>query len=117
MLGWIARRGRGTDSAYSAGVVEVTEVFTGFGEKAVRAETVADRAAAEALAYLDNDVPVGPHLCDQLILLLALAGARHFYAGPPTPHAQTQLAVIHAFLGNVVQARAVDDRRWRFWAG
>ncbi len=94
----------------------VTEVFTGFGEKGVPAETVADRAADEALAYLANNVPVGPHLCDQLILLLALARAGSFHTCPPTPHAHTQLSVIGAFLGNVVRGQEVSGGRWRFSA-
>jgi RNA 3'-terminal phosphate cyclase (ATP) len=76
----------------------VTEVFTGFGEKAVRAETVADRAADEVLAYLASDVPVGIHLADQLVLLLALAGAGSFRTLAPSQHTKTQFEVIKRFL-------------------
>jgi RNA 3'-terminal phosphate cyclase (ATP) len=94
----------------------VTEVFTGFGEKAVRAETVADRAADEALAYLASDVPVGPHLADQLVLLLALARGGSFRTLAPTRHCQTQLAVVERFLGPVVRG-AEEAGGWRFSAG
>jgi RNA 3'-terminal phosphate cyclase (ATP) len=80
----------------------VTEVFTGFGEKQVRAETVANACADEVLAYLATDAPVGPHLADQLVLLLALAGQGTFRTMSPTKHTHTQLDVIGRFLGPVI---------------
>jgi RNA 3'-terminal phosphate cyclase (ATP) len=52
----------------------VTEVFTGFGERGVRAESVADRVAQEVARYLHARVPVATHLADQLLIPLALAG-------------------------------------------
>ena len=36
-----------------------TEVFTGFGELAVRAEGVATRVAQEARSYIASGVPIG----------------------------------------------------------
>jgi len=54
----------------------VLEVFTAFGEKDVRAEAVAHKAVDEARAYLAAGVPVGPHLADQLLIPLAMAGGR-----------------------------------------
>ena len=58
----------------------VTEVFTGFGEKRVRAETVAGQAAAERVTIY-RGAPVGEHLADQLLLPMALgdgvASSRH----------------------------------------
>ena len=56
----------------------VTEVFTGFGRKGVRAETLATKAAEEARDYLAAGVPVGEHLADQLLLPIALAGRGAF---------------------------------------
>jgi RNA 3'-terminal phosphate cyclase (ATP) len=70
-----------------------------FGEKQVRAETVAERLAIEVEEYLAADVPVGVHLADQLVLLLALAGGGHFRTLAPSGHARTQLDVIQRFLG------------------
>jgi RNA 3'-terminal phosphate cyclase (ATP) len=92
----------------------VTEVFSAFGEKSVRAETVADRVADETEAYLAAEVPVGPHLADQLILLLALGRGGSFRTMAPTNHARTQLAVIERFLGPVVQGVEEAPDRWRF---
>jgi RNA 3'-terminal phosphate cyclase (ATP) len=85
----------------------VTEVFTGFGERGVRAETVADRVADEALAYLAADVPVGQHLADQLLLLFALAGGGQFRTLPLSAHARTQQDIIEKFLESSPRAIAL----------
>jgi RNA 3'-terminal phosphate cyclase (ATP) len=95
----------------------VTEVFTGFGERQVRAETVADRCADEVLAYLAGDAPVGPHLADQLVLLLALAGGGAFRTTALTPHTRTQLDVIGRFLGPVIACAQEPGGAWRLEAG
>jgi RNA 3'-terminal phosphate cyclase (ATP) len=81
----------------------LTEVFVGFGERGVPAEQVARRAWQEADAYLRSEVPVGPHLADQLMLPLALAasqgtGGGTFRTMDLTPHAVTHLDLIGRFL-------------------
>jgi len=75
----------------------VTEVFTGFGQLNVRAETVAARAVDEARRWLASGVPVGEHLADQLLVPLALAGGK-FRTVRPSGHAETNLAVIRQFV-------------------
>ncbi|MFD3188635.1 RNA 3'-terminal phosphate cyclase, partial [Salmonella enterica subsp. enterica serovar Heidelberg] len=52
---------------------EVTEVFTAFGEKTLSAEQVAHALVKELRDFLKSEAAVGPHLADQLALLLALA--------------------------------------------
>jgi len=91
----------------------VTEVFTGFGEKQVRAETVANVCADEMLAYLATDAPVGPHLADQLVLLIALAGQGAFRTTKPTQHTHTQLAVIPRFLKTAISCTEEAGGTWR----
>lgn len=81
----------------------VTEVFAGFGQLGVPAEQVARQAWREAEEYLNADVPVGPHLADQLMLPLALAAAQgagqsSFTTMPLTEHATTQADVLRRFL-------------------
>lgn len=76
----------------------VTEVFTGFGERGVRAEKVAEDAVDEAKAYLAADVPVGPHLADQLLVPMSILGGGSFTTGPPTAHTTTNVEVIRKFL-------------------
>jgi RNA 3'-terminal phosphate cyclase (ATP) len=87
----------------------VTEVFTGFGQVGVRAEAVAEQAVQEAQHYLAADVPVGPHLADQLLLPLALAGGGSFRTMPLTRHATTNIAVIGQFLASSVEVSPVAD--------
>jgi RNA 3'-terminal phosphate cyclase (ATP) len=92
----------------------LTEVFSAFGAKGLRAEAVADRAADEVRAYLAAEVPAGQHLADQLVLLLALSRAGSFRTLAPTMHARTQLSVVERFLGKAVHATEEGPDRWRF---
>jgi RNA 3'-terminal phosphate cyclase (ATP) len=81
----------------------VTEVFTGFGEKGVRAEDVAGRAAGEAKAWLDAGVPVGEHLADQLLLPMALAGGGSFRTVALSSHTRTQIELLERVLGTRIE--------------
>lgn len=76
----------------------VTEVFTGFGQKGVSAEHVAEQVIAEARAYLKSSAPVGPYLADQLLIPLALAGGGVFRTSELTPHTTTNIATIGQLL-------------------
>jgi RNA 3'-terminal phosphate cyclase (ATP) len=76
----------------------VTEVSTGFGERGLRAETLAQRAVEEAMRFARSDAAVGEHLADQLLLPLALAGGGSFTTLTPSSHAQTNIDVIEQFL-------------------
>jgi RNA 3'-terminal phosphate cyclase (ATP) len=87
----------------------VTEVFTGFGELGVRAETVAERAADDARRYESARVPVGPYLADQLLLPLALAGGGAFRTMPLSLHATTNFEVIRRFLDVSIDVAHVSD--------
>ena len=49
----------------------ITEVFCELGERGVAAETVAKRLAKQVRTCMASDAPVGEHLADQLMLLLA----------------------------------------------
>lgn len=95
---------------------QVTEIVTGFGMRGVRAETVAEQAAQEARRYLDSGAPVGPHLADQLMLPLALAGSGRFRTLPPTSHASTNAEVIRLFLDRAPAFRDLGDGTWEFSA-
>jgi RNA 3'-terminal phosphate cyclase (ATP) len=83
------------------------ELVTAFGEKGLRAESVANRACDELAAFLAADVPVGEHLADQLLLPMAIAGAGRFRTAALSLHATTNIATIGAFLD--VAIRAADD--------
>lgn len=76
----------------------ITEVFTGFGERGVRAETVAENAVHEVREYLASTAPVGEHLADQLLIPIALAGAGSFRATKLSRHTTTNIDTIAKFL-------------------
>lgn len=92
---------------------EITEVVTGFGERGVRAETVASMAAAEALAYLATGAPVGEHLADQLVIPLALARGGAVRCTPPSLHTRTNIAVVSRFIPDA--GLALEDRGDGTW--
>jgi RNA 3'-terminal phosphate cyclase (ATP) len=75
-----------------------TELVTGFGDKGVRAERVAERACDELEVYLRAGVPVGEHLADQLLIPLAMAGAGRYRTLPLDDHARTNIQVVEQFL-------------------
>jgi RNA 3'-terminal phosphate cyclase (ATP) len=87
----------------------LVEVVTAFGRKGVRAEAVAAEAVEEARRYLDAEAPVGPHLADQLLLPLSLAGSGSFTTQPLSEHTRTQIALIPRFLPVSIRTEEVDS--------
>ncbi|MFO1010300.1 MAG: RNA 3'-terminal phosphate cyclase [Planctomycetota bacterium] len=90
----------------------VTELVSAFGEKDVRAATVAERAVRELERHLASDVPVGEHLADQLVLPLALARGGSFVTSEPSSHLATNLQVVERFVD--ARFRVEDLARGRF---
>lgn len=81
----------------------VCEVFTGFGQRGVRAEQVAEQAVEEMRDYLAAKVPVGPHLADQLLLPVGIAAWRDgeqssFRTMRLTRHSTTHIDILRRFL-------------------
>jgi RNA 3'-terminal phosphate cyclase (ATP) len=95
----------------------VTEVFTGFGMKAVTAEAVADQAVQQTRRYLAAKIPVGESLADQLLLPLALAGAGSFMTHSPSRHTKTNIEVITRFLPVRVALAEISRDVWRVEIG
>ena len=87
----------------------VSEVFTGFGERGVSAEKVADSVAKSVRGYLALDVPVWHHLADQLMLPMAIAGGGGFRAGRLSKHAETNADVIERFIPVKVHRQVTED--------
>jgi RNA 3'-terminal phosphate cyclase (ATP) len=80
----------------------ITEVASAFGEPGKAAEAV-----DEARAYPACGAAVGPHLADQLLAPMALAGRGAFRTSSLTEHSTTNIAVIRRFLG--VRIEAMED--------
>lgn len=95
--------GPGNVVAVDVACRNVTEVFTEIGRKGVPGEEVAKAAADAASIWEESGVPVGPHLADQLLVPMALAGGGSFRTSDPSPHATTAAEVIAAFLGPCVR--------------
>jgi RNA 3'-terminal phosphate cyclase (ATP) len=87
----------------------ITEVFTGFGEKGVSAESVAKRAVDAARNYLASEAPVGRHLADQILLPMALAGGGEFITMPVTQHFESHVEIIGKFLERKIVTENVGD--------
>lgn len=87
-------------------------LFSSCGEKALRAEVVAARAAEQAAAWLALDVPVDAHLADQWLLILALGGGGRFRSSAPTAHTLTNADVIRAFLPLTITSVELDGGAW-----
>jgi RNA 3'-terminal phosphate cyclase (ATP) len=78
------------------------EVCTGFGESGVLAEAVADQAVQQARRYLAAGVPVGCHLADQLLPLMALGPGGSFRTVALTRHAKTNADIVRMFTGATI---------------
>jgi RNA 3'-terminal phosphate cyclase (ATP) len=74
------------------------EVCTSFGEPGVTSESVARRAVDEARRYLTASVPVGCHLADQLLPIIALGKGGVFRTVALSQHARTNADVIRQFV-------------------
>ena len=62
---------------------------------------------------MKRDAAVGPHLADQLLLLMALAGAGCFTTVKPSPHTRTNIEVIRRFLPVEISCRERDTGVWQ----
>lgn len=91
----------------------VTELFTGFGERGVRAEAVASEAVRQAREYLAGEAAVGEHLADQLLVPMAIAGGGLFTTVRPSRHTTTNIEVIRKFLDVAITSESLDNRAWR----
>ncbi len=90
----------GPGFALTAEVVSenIAVVFSGFGERGIRAEQVADNVVDQVRDYLAVGAPVDEYLADQLLLPMALAGGGAFRAVGLSLHARTNIEVIQRFL-------------------
>ena len=92
--------------------LDMLQVYWVLRQRGVRAEAVAQMAAAEAKRYLESGAPVGEHLADQLLIPMALAAHGSFVTGPLSPHTTTNIDVIRKFLDVDITIRPLDERRF-----
>jgi RNA 3'-terminal phosphate cyclase (ATP) len=87
---------------------QITEVFTGFGERGVRAETVAENVIKEVEPYLNSKAVVGEHLADQLLIPMALARGGSFTTLPLSLHSRTNIDTIQKFVDIDITVSEID---------
>jgi RNA 3'-terminal phosphate cyclase (ATP) len=95
----------------------ITEVFTGFGERGVSAENVAKKVIKQVQAYLSADVPVGNFLADQLLIPIALAGEGSYRTLTPSPHTLTNIDIIRKFINIEINSKQVGQQQWEIAVG
>ena len=91
----------------------VTEVFTGFGERGLRSEAVAEKAVQQARRYIGSDAAVAEYLADQLLIPMAMAGGGSFTTLPLSRHATTNIEVIGKFIDVGIETSQPGDRTWK----
>ncbi len=87
----------------------ITEMFTGFGERGVTAEKVANKTVTLVQKYLNSKVPVAGYLADQLLIPMALAGGGKFRTLTPSRHTLTNIEVLKQFLDIDVSIDQYDE--------
>jgi RNA 3'-terminal phosphate cyclase (ATP) len=91
----------------------VTEVFTGMGQRGVPAERVAAEVIEEVQSYLETGAPVGEHLADQLLIPLALAGGGSYVTGPLSLHTTTNIDIVRLFLPVEIETTQLTEALWK----
>jgi len=108
-----AALGPGNALGISLAYEQVTAHFSGIGQRGLPAEEVAGRACAQAWTFVQSDVPVDPHLADQLLLWVALAGEGSYRTLAPTTHLTTNADTIRRFLPCHIDIAPEGRGTWR----
>ena len=91
----------------------VTEVFSGFGERGVSAEAVANSVVKDVRNYLNSEAVAGEYLADQLLIPMALARSGSFTTLPLSEHSKTNIEVIKQFLEVDFIVEKIGTREWK----
>jgi RNA 3'-terminal phosphate cyclase (ATP) len=84
--------------------------FAAYGERGVPSEDVAVEAVEAADRWRETDAPIDPHLGDQLVVWLAVAGGR-VRVPEVTDHVRATVDLVRAFGYDVSIDRRPDDER------
>lgn len=95
----------------------VTDVFTAFGKRGVRAEDVAHDAAKQAKRYINSGAAVGEHLADQLLLPMAVGEGGAFSTTPLSGHSTTNIEVIRKFVDVKIEVEEIRNGVMRVMIG
>ena len=76
----------------------ICQIFTGFGQRGVPLQKVAENVVLQVKKYLYSTAPVGRYLADQLLIPMSLSGKGSFCTTGITEHAFTNIEIIKKFL-------------------
>lgn len=91
----------------------ITMVFTGFGQKGISRERVAETAVKQVKYYLEKDLVVDKYLADQLLVPMVVAGGGSFITGKPSLHTLTNIEVIREFTDQEIQCQDIGKQQYR----
>ena len=92
---------------------QCSAMFTGFGELGVSRKKIAAAIYREANRFYKSTAAVDPHLADQILLPMALAGGGAFTTTEPTEHTLTNMKVIELFLPVTHECSQVAAKLWK----
>lgn len=92
--------------------LNITSVFSGFGEARSRPEEVAEQAIGPSLRYLESKGCVDEHLADQLLVPMAMGRGGVFTTSEPSSHFESQIETLRHFLGGEVEVDTADEKTW-----
>jgi RNA 3'-terminal phosphate cyclase (ATP) len=101
--------GPGNTVSIIVGSEQITDVFSGFGERGVRAEEVAHAAVKQARRYINSNAAVGEHLADQLLLPLAIGEGGSFTTTPLSGHSLTNIETIRRFVDREIATEQLSN--------
>lgn len=110
-------QGPGNAVAMEVGCEHVTEVFAGCGARGRTAEAVAEGVIQQAKAYLASGAAVGPHLGDQLLVLMALARGGSFVTDAGVANVEAGAVVVRAMCDVAVMVEESGPGRTRVVVG
>ena len=90
-----------------------SQIFAALGQKMIPLKDVVDDVVKPWRRWRETKAFACPHLADQLLLPLAIAGGGEFTALGWTPHSQTQADLIPRFLPRRIKAERQTDRTWK----
>lgn len=101
--------GPGTVAAVVFRQTPVPTLFFGIGEKGKPAESVADDAVEQAIAFRDSQCPVDPHAADQILLPLVLSpDPSEYRVSEVTRHLTTNIDVVRHFLDREITLEGAE---------
>jgi RNA 3'-terminal phosphate cyclase (ATP) len=91
----------------------ITMVFTGFGQRGISRERVAETLVKQVKYYLEKDLVVDEYLADQLLVPMAVAGGGSFITGKPSLHTLTNIEIIREFTNQEIQCQDMGNQRYQ----